>query len=98
MNKLPGKSLSYLRGLAHHQKVVVSVGTKGITKALVDELDIALKTHELVKVKLAGNDKSDRAMCLERLCAATDAHAVQLIGHTGVIYRPAEEPVIKLPV
>jgi RNA-binding protein len=97
MIELRGKQLTFLRGLAHHLSVVVSVGNRGVTRAVVDELKEALRVHELVKVKLAGDDKSARQMCLERLCAATDAYAVQQIGKTGVIYRPANEPKIKLP-
>jgi RNA-binding protein len=97
MSELKGKQLNFLRGLAHHLKVVVSVGARGVTRPLVNELDLALNAHELVKVKLAGEDKQERQRCLERLCAATDAHAVQLIGRTGVIYRAAKDPVIRIP-
>ncbi len=95
--KLRGKQLSYLRGLAHHLKVIVSVGNAGVTKGIVNELDGALKSHELVKVKLVGDTKDDRKACLERLCSATDAQQVQLIGKTGIIYRKAEKAVIELP-
>ncbi len=97
MAELRGKQLNYLRGLAHHRKVVVSVGAAGVSRGVVAELDEALRVHELVKVKLAGEDRRDRQTCLERLCAATGAHAVQVIGHVGVLYRPAPEPRIVLP-
>ena len=97
MPELRGKQLNYLRGLAHHLKVVVSVGSRGITPAVVDELKAALAAHELVKVKLSGEDKSERQRCMERLCAASGAQAVQMIGKTAVIYRPAREPRIQLP-
>lgn len=97
MSELKGKQLNFLRGLAHHLKVVVSVGARGVTRPVVSELDDALRSHELVKVRLVGEDKQERQRCLERLCAATDAHAVQLIGKTGVIYRPARKPVIRIP-
>ena len=95
--QLRGKQINYLRGLAHHLKVVVSVGNDGISKSVVAELDTTLKSHELVKVKLMGDTKAERQVCLERLCAAVDAAPVQLIGKTGVLYRPAEKPVIVLP-
>lgn len=97
MSELKGKQLNYLRGLAHHLKVVVSVGAQGITRGVVNELDSALAAHELVKVKLTGDDKTERSRCLERLCAATDSRAVQMIGKIGVVYRPAKEPKIVLP-
>lgn len=97
MSTLTGKQLNHLRALAHHLKVVVWVGARGVTRAVVGELDEALRAHELVKVKLAGEDKETRSRCLERLCAATDASPVQLIGRTGVIYRASREPKIHLP-
>ena len=97
MPKLTGKQLNHLRGLAHHRKVIISVGAAGITKGVVAELDEALKSHELVKIKIVGDSKADRLVMLERLCAATDAHVVQLIGKTGVAYRKAKKPVITLP-
>ncbi len=97
MPELRGKQLNYLRGLAHHRKVVVSVGAAGVSRGVVAELDEALRVHELVKVKLAGEDRGERQRCMERLCAATGAHAVQIIGHTGVLYRAGAEPVIVLP-
>lgn len=97
LQKLRGKQINYLRGLAHHRKVIVSVGNDGITKGVVNELDISLASHELVKVRLGGESREERQMCLERLCAAVDAQAVQIIGKVGVVYRPAKKPVIQLP-
>ncbi len=95
--ELRGKQLNHLRGLGHHLKVVVSIGSDGISKGVVAEMDAALSAHELVKVKLAGDDKEQRRLCLERLCAATDAAPVQMIGKTGLAYRAAKKPRIVLP-
>lgn len=97
MPELTGKQLRFLRSSAHHLKVVVSVGARGVTRGVVDELDGALRSHELVKVRLAGEDREERERCLERLCAATGSAPVQMIGKTGVVYRPAPEPRIVLP-
>ena len=47
----------YLRGCAHDLKPVILVGQKGITDALLKELDLALAHHELVKVRLADDDR-----------------------------------------
>ncbi|MFT5112466.1 MAG: RNA-binding protein [Parasphingorhabdus sp.] len=97
MSKLSSKQISYLRGLAHHRKVIISVGNAGITKGVVSELDDALKIHELVKIKITGEDKQERYTSLERLCSATDSVLVQLIGKTGIAYRAAKKPIIKIP-
>ncbi len=95
--KLNSKDIRYLRSLAHNRKVIVSVGNDGITKGVVNELDLSLQKHELIKVKLTGDTRDSRKICLERLSAAVDAEVVQLIGKIGVLYRAAKTPEIKLP-
>ena len=97
MKKLTGKQLNHLRGLAHHRKIVVSVGGAGITKAVINELNEALEAHELVKIRIAGEDKKERQACLERLCSATDSAPVQLIGRTGIAFRTSSKNLISLP-
>ncbi len=57
----------YLRGLAHTLKPVIMVGNKGVTPALAAELAIALEHHELIKVKLAGEDRAARAAQIAEL-------------------------------
>ena len=44
----------FLRGQAHDLRAMLQTGAKGLTDALVAELDLALEQHELVKVKVAG--------------------------------------------
>ena len=85
---LSGKEINRLRGLAHHLKPIVTVGSAGVTPAVKKELDIALNHHELVKIRLPGASKEDKKTALEELCRATDATPVQLIGRIGVVYRP----------
>lgn len=88
----------YLRGMCHHLKPLVMVGGKGVTPAVTDELDVALKAHELVKVKLAGSDKATRRDQLASLLAATGAETVQQIGHmAGLFRRNPESPRLALP-
>ena len=94
---LTGKQKNYLRGLAHSKHPIVSIGGKGLTEAVLKELDLALQQHELVKIKLPGNDKSEKAELMERITALSGSESVQLIGGVGVVYRAAEEPKITLP-
>jgi len=51
----------FLRGQAHGLKAMLQVGGKGISAALVDEVALALEHHELVKVKVAAEDREVRA-------------------------------------
>lgn len=88
----------YLRGLAHDLKPVILVGTKGVTDALVQELGLALDHHELVKVRIAAEDREDFAALAARLAEASTAETVQTIGRTVVFFRRnAEKPVLALP-
>ena|SRR5690606_17515665 len=81
----------FLRGQAHDLRAILQAGAKGITDALVAEVDIALEQHELVKVKVAGQERDARDAAIAELAARTDAALVQRIGHTAVLYRPSKD-------
>ena len=69
----------------------MQVGGKGITDALVAEVGNALEQHELVKVKIAAEDREVRDAMIGELAERADAALVQRIGHTAVLYRPSKE-------
>ncbi|QOW22726.1 ribosome assembly RNA-binding protein YhbY [Novilysobacter avium] len=81
----------FLRGQAHDIKAMIQVGGKGISDALVAELELALENHELVKVKVGAADRDVRDGMIEQLVQRTGAAMVQKIGHTVALYRPSEE-------
>jgi RNA-binding protein len=72
---------------AHHLKPVVLLGAKGLTEAVIAETDIALLSHELIKVKINGAEKEDRVQMATELCEKLKAELVQMIGSTVIIYR-----------
>ena len=45
---------------AHHLEPVVIVGDAGMTPAVLREIDVHLKSHELIKIRVAGNDRDAR--------------------------------------
>lgn len=94
---LTGKQRNYLRGLAHHLKPVVMVGDAGVTQAVLEGIKQALEHHELIKIKLRVGDRADRRAAVENICDNTGGEAVQDIGQIAVIFKPANEPKIKLP-
>ncbi|WP_419482852.1 YhbY family RNA-binding protein [Dokdonella sp.] len=77
----------YLRGFTHALKPVIQVGQKGITPALLEELAGALAHHELIKVKLADDDRAARAAAIESIRNEAGAELVQAIGKTAAFYR-----------
>ena len=94
---LTGKQKKYLRSLAHHKPVIVSVGNAGLTDAVVREISASLAAHELLKIKLPGAPAGEKKRLLLEICDKTESGFVQLIGRVGVIYRPGENPKIELP-
>jgi RNA-binding protein len=81
----------FLRGQAHGLKAILQVGGKGISKTLVDEVSGALEHHELIKVKVAAEDREARDALIDDLVRRTDSSLVQRIGHTAVLYRPSQD-------
>lgn len=76
-----------LKELAHPRKPVVIVGKGGLSPNVLSEIDQALTFHELIKVKLAGADREQRATLIEAIVAATASCEVQAIGTILVLYR-----------
>lgn len=88
----------YLRGLAHPLKPVVLIGAKGVTPGVLAEIDGALEHHELIKVKIAADDRDARDAAVEKLAEDTRAALVQRIGNVACLYRRSQEsPRIVLP-
>ncbi|MBX9402248.1 ribosome assembly RNA-binding protein YhbY [Lysobacter sp. BMK333-48F3] len=81
----------FLRGQAHDLKAMLQVGGKGVTDALVAEIDLALEHHELIKVKVGAEDREARDSLIAEIAERTGSALVQRIGHTAVLYRPSKE-------
>ncbi len=91
------KQISYLRGLAHSLNPVVMISTKGLSEAVMKEINVNLDAHELIKIKVMMDDKALRAQMLADICTQTHALAVHQIGKQLVIYRQSTKPKIVVP-
>ncbi len=91
------KQKRYLKTLAHPLKPVVMIGNKGLTETVLAEIEIALAHHELIKVRVSGQEKVDQAEMIKSIAVKTSANIVMIIGHIGAFYRAAKEPKIVLP-
>ena len=76
-----------LRAQAHHLHPVVMIGDAGLTPGVLHEIDLALKSHELIKVRVLGDDRDRRAGLADEIGTALDASPVQHIGKILVLYR-----------
>jgi RNA-binding protein len=91
-----------LKTRAHALHPMLQLGEKGLTDAVVAEIDRALAVHELIKVRAAPLNRDERAVALQTICERTGAEAVQHIGKIFVLYRekppaPPAEPRPRLP-
>jgi RNA-binding protein len=84
---LSSKERAALRAEAHHLDALVHVGHQGLTDALRQTLDDALRPHELVKVALARATDVSAKDAAQRLAEQLGADVVQTIGRTCTLYR-----------
>ncbi|HMY39829.1 MAG TPA: YhbY family RNA-binding protein [Marinagarivorans sp.] len=78
--------------MGHGLNPIVTIAGNGLSDGVVAELERALNDHELIKVKLAINDREERKELVVALCETTGAHLVQEIGKVALIYRAAARP------
>jgi RNA-binding protein len=95
---LTGQQKRFLRGQAHALRPVITVGDKGITPALLSELDASLEHHELIKIKIRGADRAGRDATIASLARDCGAELVSRVGNVAALYRAArDKPRIVLP-
>jgi putative YhbY family RNA-binding protein len=79
---------SALKARAHHLDPVVMIGDAGLSDAVLKEIDTALKSHELIKVRVLGDDRDARNGYAAAIGETLDAVTVQAIGKLLVLFRP----------
>lgn len=87
--QLNPKERQALKARAHGLKPVVLLGNAGLSGPVMKEIDRALAAHELIKVKVPGEDRDERDSLFAEVAEALSAARVQAIGKLLVIYRPA---------
>ena len=84
---MKGKERAELRSEAHHLNPTVHVGQHGLTDALRQTVDDALRTHELVKIQFTKNANLTVKDAANQLAESLSADVVQVIGRTATLYR-----------
>jgi RNA-binding protein len=87
----------FLRAQAHHLHPVVQIGNAGLSPAVKKEINLGLHHHELIKIKIAKDNRGAREKLLTEICDAFAAAPVQQIGKILIVYRAGVEPKIALP-
>jgi len=81
-----------LRARAHHLHPVVAIGQHGLTPPVLHEIDVALSAHELIKLRVFSDDRSERETLLGRICDELSCAPVQHLGKLLILWRKREEP------
>lgn len=94
---LSNKQKQFLKGLAHDRKPVVLLGANGLTEGVLAEIDSSLDIHELIKVKVASEDREVKQLIIDAIVRETKAVKIQTIGHILVLFRQTADKKIQLP-
>lgn len=81
---------SALRAAAHPLHPVVLIGDRGLTESVLKEIDLNLTAHNLIKVRVGGQERAARDALLETICESLSCAPVHHLGKTFIIYRPDE--------
>jgi putative YhbY family RNA-binding protein len=76
-----------LKAKAHKLEPVVQIGAKGLTGEVLAEIERALSSHELIKVRAGSLDRLARGEVFESIREKTGAEEVQQVGKVCVIFR-----------
>ena len=82
-----------LKARAHPLKPTVMIGNSGLSVTVFEEISRALKSHELIKIRVLNDDREIRTTMLQEICTHLHAGAVQHIGKILVVYQPQEEEI-----
>jgi putative YhbY family RNA-binding protein len=85
---LTARDRARLKARAHALEPVVHVGGTGVTDGLIAEIDRALTAHELIKVKIAVDDRAARIAIGDEVCARSAAVPPHRVGKVLILWRP----------
>ena len=88
---MTSKERAALRGQANTLDVLFQVGKGGIVDTLVEQTDGALRTRELIKLRVLENSDYTPREAADELAEKLGADVVIVIGTKFVLYRESEK-------
>lgn len=85
------RKLLELKQRCHSLKPVVILGAHGLTESVQKEIDLALESHELIKIRVNAESRAERQIMTDQICQQQRATLVSQIGHIIAIYRRSEK-------
>lgn len=89
--EITSRQRSALRAAAHPLRPVVLIGDNGLTETVLKEIDRGLNAHELIKVRVAGDDRDARVQMFEQICDALVCAPVHHLGKMLILFRPGKK-------
>lgn len=86
--KVSSDQRAELRSQAHALKPVVLVGAEGLTDAVLAEIKVHLAAHQLIKIRVFGDERDERIAIYDEICDRLNAAPIQHIGKLLVIWKP----------
>jgi RNA-binding protein len=86
--KVSSDQRAALRAQAHALKPVVLVGAEGLTDAVLAEIEVNLTAHQLIKIRVFGDERDERIAVYDEICDRLNAAPVQHIGKLLVVWKP----------
>ena len=80
-----------LRAQAHHLDPVVMIGEGGLSAGVLTEIERALAAHQLIKSRIFGDDREQRAGIMQSISQQCGCAPVQMNGKLLVVWRPKAE-------
>jgi len=89
--EITSRQRSALRAAAHPLRPVVLIGDNGLTETVLKEIDRGLSAHELIKVRVAGDDRETRVQLYDQICDALVCAPVHHLGKMLILFRPGKK-------
>ncbi len=93
---LTGKQRSYLKALANGIETIMQIGKNGVTETVIKQIDDALESRELIKIKILNNSSLEAKDTANEIADAVRAEYVQSVGNKFVLYRESENKLINM--
>lgn len=97
---LTGAQKKYLRGCGQRLDATLHLGKDGLSPTFFRELQHQLNSRELVKLRLHGTERGDRAALCAQIADEGRCVCLGTVGHTALFFRRQPDPerrVIELP-
>jgi RNA-binding protein len=93
---LTSEKIKAFKRIGHNLKPVVTISENGLSESVQKELERALNDHELIKIKIACEDRSAKKELIKALCQTCQCQPIQAIGNIVLVFRACKEPNPKL--